>query len=205
MMSRSSMSGEGVATLDVSSWQESARRASSVVSSFRVDGSRLVTRAASYDVDRRIIHGVRDQETTFPVRLPEAEWRDRLTPTQYEIIRRSGTERPFSSPLDKVYERGIYYSRATGQPLFHSDDKFDSGTGWPSFTKPITPDAVAYFTDLGFFSRNIEVVDSLSGAHLGHVFNDGPAPTRQRYCINGEALIFVPEGGDPPELLVPGE
>ncbi|TVR86959.1 MAG: peptide-methionine (R)-S-oxide reductase [Spirochaetaceae bacterium] len=140
----------------------------------------------------------------FPVQLSEEEWRRRLSPEQYRIIRQSGTERAFTSELDSIYEPGIYYSRATGQPLFSSEDKYDSRTGWPSFTKPITPDAIAYFYEASFFSRHIEVVDSLSGAHLGHVFNDGPGPTGQRYCINGEALIFVPAGGEPPELLVPG-
>ncbi len=200
--------GEGGMTGDVrivsvSDWQEAAELVRERVRSWDVGGHGLVTAAARYDVDNRVIHPEESREGRFPVQLSEEQWRQRLTPTQFQIIRQSGTERAFTSPLDKVYEPGIYYSRATGQPLFSSEDKFDSGTGWPSFTKPITPDALAYFTEVSFFSRNIEVVDSLSGAHLGHVFNDGPAPTRQRYCINGEALIFVPEGEDPPELLLP--
>jgi methionine-R-sulfoxide reductase len=98
-------------------------------------------------------------------------------------------------------EAGIYYSRATGQPLFSSEDKFDSRTGWPSFTKPINPDAIVYIGDTALFASRIEVVDSLSGSHLGHVFPDGPAPTGQRYCMNATSLIFVPDGEEPPPLI----
>ena len=192
-------------SVDVTSWQQSAELARTHLRDFRVDGRPLVRIAPTYNVGQRVIHDEGYRNTTFPVELPENEWRRRLTPNQFYVIRQSGTERAFTSPLDKVYAPGIYYSRATGQPLFSSEDKYDSGTGWPSFTKPISPDAVAYFYEAGFFSRNIEVVDSLSGAHLGHVFNDGPGPTFQRYCMNGEALIFVPTGGTPPELLVPKE
>ncbi len=190
-------------SVGVSSWQQSAELARGHLRAVRVDSRPLVRVATQYDVDRRVIHDERWRGMSFPVQLSEEEWRRRLSSEQYRIIRLSGTERPFTSELDSIYEPGIYYSRATGQPLFSSEDKYDSRTGWPSFTKPITPDAVAYFFEASFFSRQIEVVDSLSGAHLGHVFRDGPEPTGQRYCINGEALIFVPEGGDPPELLVP--
>jgi len=204
-MTTRTMSGGEVDIVDVSDWRESVDLTREQVASWEVDGHPLVTSAMRYDVDRRVIHPEESRREAFPVQLPEEQWRQRLTPTQFRIIRQSGTERPFTSHLDKVYEPGIYYSRATGQPLFSSEDKFDSGTGWPSFTKPITPDALAYFTEVSFFSRNIEVVDSLSGAHLGHVFTDGPAPTYQRYCINGEALIFVPEGEEPPKLLLPAE
>lgn len=193
-----------VAPVEVSSWQQSAELARSHVSNILVDGRPLARIADTYNVERRVIHDEEFRNTSFPVQLPEEEWRRRLNPVQYRIIRESGTERAFTSPLDRNYEPGIYYSRATGQPLFSSEDKYDSRTGWPSFTKPITSDALAYFYERSLFSRNIEVVDSLSGAHLGHVFRDGPGPNYQRYCINGEALIFVPESGDPPKLLVPG-
>ncbi|GAB6090769.1 peptide-methionine (R)-S-oxide reductase MsrB [Spirochaeta dissipatitropha] len=193
-----------VERVEVSTWQQSADLVRSHVNGVLVNGRPLARVADTYSVDLRVIHNEEFRNTSFPVQLPEEEWRRRLSPEQFRIIRESGTERAFTSPLDKIYEPGIYYSRATGQPLFSSEDKYDSRTGWPSFTKPISPDALAYFYEQSFFSRNIEVVDSLSGAHLGHVFRDGPAPTNQRYCINGEALIFVPEGGDPPELLIPG-
>ena len=192
-----------VVSVMVPTWQQSAELARAHVSAQRVDGRPLARVADGYDVGQRVIHDEQSRKTAFPVQLPEDEWRQRLSPEQYRIIRKSGTERAFTSELDKNYEPGIYYSRATGQPLFSSEDKYDSGTGWPSFTKPITPEAVAYFYEASFFFRSVEVVDSLSGAHLGHVFSDGPEPTNQRYCMNGEALVFVPEGGDPPELLLP--
>lgn len=157
---------------------------------------------AQYSADARTIHSDADS-VHFPVRLTEAEWRSRLTPEQYYILREAGTERAFTGKLNSNTRRGTYYSAATGQPLFHSDHKYDSGTGWPSFTQAIEPDAVAYIWDTGFFMRRIEVVDSLSGSHLGHVFNDGPQPTGQRYCINSAALIFVPEGEEAPPILQP--
>jgi len=185
-------------------WRESADAASTAVRSVMVGGRHLVTTASMYDPRRRIIHE-ENAEVDYPVQMSEREWQRRLSAEEYDIIRRAGTEQPFSSDINAAKERGVYYSRATGQPLFSSDDQFDSGTGWPSFTRPITPDALAYFWDRSLFSQRIEVVDSLSGAHLGHVFSDGPAPTGQRYCINGDALIFVPEGGEPPELLLPGD
>lgn len=137
----------------------------------------------------------------YPIELADDDWRDLLDPASYYILRQKGTEPAFTHALNDNTRRGIYYSRATGQPLFHSDDKYDSRSGWPSFTKPINPDAIIYIEDNSLFMRRIEVVDSLSGSHLGHVFPDGPPPTRQRYCINGAALVFVPEGGDPPPIL----
>ncbi len=152
-----------------------------------------------YDPDVRHIYS-EHARIDYPMRVEDSEWRELLDPTEFDILRRKGTERPFTHPLDQNTERGIYYSRATGQPLFSSQDKYDSGTGWPSFTKPVNPDAIVYVEDNSLFSSRIEVVDSLSGSHLGHVFADGPAPTGQRYCINGAALIFVPEGGDPPPI-----
>lgn len=141
-----------------------------------------------------------DAEIDYPLVLSDAEWQRLLDPEAYRILRQKGTERAFSHPLNDNEQPGVYYSRATGQPLFSSSDKFDSRTGWPSFTRPINPDAIVYIEDNSLFSRRIEVVDSLSGSHLGHVFPDGPAPTYQRYCINGEALVFVPDGGEPPPI-----
>ncbi|MFP4011864.1 MAG: peptide-methionine (R)-S-oxide reductase MsrB [Spirochaetaceae bacterium] len=184
--------------------EEAQARASALVSEISVGDTPLVSRVSSYDVDARPIHE-ENAEIDFPVQLSEEEWRERLEPGPYRILRAQGTERAFTGELYDNEEPGIYYSAATGQPLFHSDDKFESGTGWPSFTKPISPDAVTYREDRSLFSRRIEVVDSLSGSHLGHVFPDGPDPTGQRYCLNSAALIFVPEGQDPPPMLVPAE
>lgn len=181
-------------------WRQMLEKASQLTAGITVDGEPYVRHAAGYDPDQRIIHE-EDAEIDYPVQLSEKQWRDRLSPKQYGVLREDGTERPFKNPLYDNTQKGIYYSAATGQPLFRSEDKFKSGTGWPSFTKPISPDAVAYIWDRSWFSERIEVIDSLSGSHIGHVFNDGPQPTGQRYCMNSEALIFVPDGGDPPQML----
>ncbi|TVR05307.1 MAG: peptide-methionine (R)-S-oxide reductase [Spirochaetaceae bacterium] len=137
----------------------------------------------------------------YPIELSEAQWRERLTDFEYYVLREKGTERAFTGEYDGVYRPGIYYSRATGQPLFSSEHKYDSGTGWPSYWQPIHPDAVLYRNDDSLWMRRIEVVDSSSGSHLGHVFTDGPPPTGLRYCINSAALIFVAEGEEPPAIV----
>lgn len=131
------------------------------------------------------------QPMTFEVTKTEAEWRELLTPEQFYVLRKHGTERAHTSPLDKIYSAGVYKCSGCGQELFTSDTKFDSRTGWPSFYTPIDG-KVGTSTDRSFFMVRTEVHCSRCGGHLGHVFNDGPKPTGLRYCINGVSLNFEP-------------
>jgi peptide-methionine (R)-S-oxide reductase len=122
----------------------------------------------------------------------DADWLRQLSHEQYYVTRRHGTERAFTSPLNLEKRNGTFLCVCCGEPLFASDAKFDSGTGWPSFYAPVDPDAVSEHEDLSFLMRRTEVRCARCDAHLGHVFPDGPRPTGQRYCINGVALSFKP-------------
>ncbi len=127
----------------------------------------------------------------YPVRFTDAEWRKRLTPAQFHILRQKGTERPGTSPLLNEHRKGTFTCAADGQPLFSSVTKFESGTGWPSFWKPL-PGRVITARDSSLGVSRTEVLCARCGGHLGHVFDDGPKPTGLRYCMNGLALAFKP-------------
>lgn len=128
----------------------------------------------------------------FEIMKSDEQWKKDLTSEQFAVLRKHGTERAGTSPLDKTYDPGMYLCAGCGQPLFSSETKFDSGSGWPSFWKPLD-DAVGTSTDFKLVYPRTEVHCSRCGGHLGHVFEDGPDPTGQRYCMNGVALDFVPE------------
>lgn len=131
-------------------------------------------------------------EKTFPYQLSEEEWKKRLSPEAYKVLRKDGTEPAGSSPLNDIKEKGIFHCKGCDHPLFSSAAKFDSGTGWPSFTQPINDSAIGTSTDYKLFYPRTEVHCANCGGHLGHVFEDGPEPTGLRYCMNGVAMTFKP-------------
>jgi peptide-methionine (R)-S-oxide reductase len=126
------------------------------------------------------------------VQRTDEEWKKMLTPMQYRVARQQGTERPFQNEYFNHHEDGVYFSVCSETPLFDSRDKFESGTGWPSFTKPIEKSFVGETTDISYGMKRVEVHCDVDGAHLGHVFPDGPRPTGLRYCINSASLKFMP-------------
>jgi peptide-methionine (R)-S-oxide reductase len=136
------------------------------------------------------------EKTDFPVTKSDAEWQETLSPGEYQVLREHGTERAGTSPLDLEKRPGMFRCAGCGQPLFDASTKYESGSGWPSFYAPLDG-AVGTTVDRTHFILRTEVHCSNCGGHLGHVFDDGPQPTGQRYCMNGVAMTFEPEGSDP--------
>jgi peptide-methionine (R)-S-oxide reductase len=130
----------------------------------------------------------------FEVTKSDAEWQQTLSPEQYRVLRKHGTERAGTSPLDREKRPGVFHCAGCGQPLFASETKFDSGTGWPSFFQPLDG-AIETTEDRSWFMKRVEVHCRRCGGHLGHVFEDGPKPTGLRYCMNGAAMTFEPKAG----------
>lgn len=136
--------------------------------------------------------GRKKDDTVWPVQRTEAEWREQLSDEQFHVTRKAGTEPAFSGPYWDSKSEGTYHCVCCDAPLFKSGTKYDSGTGWPSFTRPLEARSIVERDDWKFLVKRIEVRSKLADSHLGHVFDDGPAPTGLRYCLNSAALRFVP-------------
>jgi peptide-methionine (R)-S-oxide reductase len=149
-------------------------------------GAAMTDKGANVNPDKVV------KSDTDKVVKTNEEWKKVLTPDEFYILREAGTERAFTGKYWNNHEKGTYVCAADGNPLFSSDTKFESGTGWPSFWQPISKNAVETKTDRTFYMTRTEVLCSRCGGHLGHVFDDGPAPTHLRYCMNSAALKFIP-------------
>lgn len=152
---------------------------------------RLTALAALFPVLRPVMGPARAAEGNFPYTLTDAEWRAKLTPLQYAVLREEDTERAGTSPLDKETRAGVYHCAGCDQAAYASDHKYDSGTGWPSFWQSL-PGRIGTKEDNSFFATRTEVHCLNCGGHFGHIFDDGPEPTGMRHCLNGAALTFKP-------------